>query len=63
MHYAKKYIMTYFCSAMIDAYLDMKMQDVMSFEHTPHPVEYVMCYSHCDRSQNAKKAPVTGPFL
>ncbi|WP_029030308.1 type I glutamate--ammonia ligase [Salinarimonas rosea] len=29
----------------IDAYIELKMQDVIRFEHTPHPVEYVMYYS------------------
>ncbi len=30
----------------IDSYIELKMQDVISFEHTPHPVEYEMYYSH-----------------
>ncbi|MFC5068297.1 type I glutamate--ammonia ligase [Flaviflagellibacter deserti] len=30
----------------IDAYISLKMQDVIKFEHTPHPVEYEMYYSH-----------------
>lgn len=29
----------------IDAYIELKMQDVYRFEHTPHPVEYDMYYS------------------
>jgi glutamine synthetase len=29
----------------IDAYIDLKMQEVIRFEHTPHPVEYEMYYS------------------
>ncbi|MGP9820703.1 type I glutamate--ammonia ligase [Salinarimonas sp. NSM] len=29
----------------IDSYIELKMQDVIKFEHTPHPVEYVMYYS------------------
>ncbi|MFN3687700.1 type I glutamate--ammonia ligase [Salinarimonas sp.] len=29
----------------IDSYIELKMQDVIRFEHTPHPVEYVMYYS------------------
>ncbi|WP_349369782.1 type I glutamate--ammonia ligase [Salinarimonas sp.] len=29
----------------IDAYIELKMQEVIKFEHTPHPVEYVMYYS------------------
>jgi glutamine synthetase len=30
----------------IDSYIDLKMQDVIRFEHTPHPVEYEMYYSY-----------------
>ncbi|GGK42464.1 type I glutamate--ammonia ligase [Salinarimonas ramus] len=29
----------------IDAFIELKMQEVIKFEHTPHPVEYVMYYS------------------
>ncbi|WP_375597479.1 type I glutamate--ammonia ligase [Devosia sp. Naph2] len=29
----------------IDSYIDLKMQEVVKFEHTPHPVEYEMYYS------------------
>jgi glutamine synthetase len=29
----------------IDAYIDLKMTEVIKFEHTPHPVEYEMYYS------------------
>ena len=29
----------------IDAYIDVKMEEVIKFEHTPHPVEYEMYYS------------------
>ena len=29
----------------IDAYIELKMQEVIRFEHTPHPVEYEMYYS------------------
>jgi glutamine synthetase len=35
-----------FTDDMIDAYIELKMQDVIRFEHTPHPVEYVMYYSY-----------------
>jgi glutamine synthetase len=35
-----------FSDDMIDAYIELKMQDVIRFEHTPHPVEYVMYYSY-----------------
>jgi glutamine synthetase len=30
----------------IESYIDLKMQDVIRFEHTPHPVEYEMYYSY-----------------
>jgi glutamine synthetase len=29
----------------IDAYIELKMQEVIRFEHTPHPVEFDMYYS------------------
>src|SRR5215469_5990341 len=29
----------------IDSYIDLKMAEVIRFEHTPHPVEYEMYYS------------------
>jgi len=29
----------------IDAYIELKMQEVIRFEHTPHPVEFEMYYS------------------
>jgi glutamine synthetase len=29
----------------IDAYIDLKMTEVIRFEHTPHPVEFEMYYS------------------
>ena len=29
----------------IDSYIDLKMEDVLRFEHTPHPVEFDMYYS------------------
>jgi glutamine synthetase len=29
----------------IDSYIDLKMQEVIRFEHSPHPVEYEMYYS------------------
>jgi glutamine synthetase len=29
----------------IDSYIDLKMEEVIRFEHTPHPVEYAMYYS------------------
>jgi glutamine synthetase len=30
----------------IDSYIELKMQDVMKFEMTPHPVEFTMYYSY-----------------
>jgi glutamine synthetase len=29
----------------LDAYTDLKMQEIIRFEHTPHPVEFEMYYS------------------
>jgi glutamine synthetase len=29
----------------IDSYIELKMTEVIRFEHTPHPVEYEMYYS------------------
>jgi glutamine synthetase len=29
----------------IDSYIELKMSEVIRFEHTPHPVEYEMYYS------------------
>ena len=29
----------------IDSYMDLKMQEVIRFEHTPHPIEFDMYYS------------------
>jgi glutamine synthetase len=34
-----------FSDGMIDAYIELKMEEVIRFEHTPHPVEYDMYYS------------------
>jgi glutamine synthetase len=30
---------------MIDAYIELKMEEVMRLEMTPHPVEFDMYYS------------------
>ncbi len=30
---------------LIDSYIELKMKEVIKFEHTPHPVEYEMYYS------------------
>jgi glutamine synthetase len=29
----------------IDSYVDLKMSEIIRFEHTPHPVEFEMYYS------------------
>ena len=34
-----------FTSDMIDGYISLKMDEVVRFEITPHPVEYEMYYS------------------
>ncbi|BCP53729.1 glutamine synthetase 1 [Kaistia sp. 32K] len=34
-----------FSKSMIDAYIELKMEEVIRFEHTPHPVEFDMYYS------------------
>jgi glutamine synthetase len=34
-----------FTDDMIDAYIELKMEEVIRFEHTPHPVEFEMYYS------------------
>jgi len=34
-----------FTNDQIDAYIDLKMEEVVKFEHTPHPVEFAMYYS------------------
>ena len=34
-----------FSDDLINSYVDLKMEEVIRFEHTPHPVEYVMYYS------------------
>ena len=35
-----------FTDDMIDSYIELKMQEVIAFEHTPHPIEYAMYYSN-----------------
>ena len=35
-----------FTDDQIDAYIDLKMEEVHNFEHTPHPVEFAMYYSN-----------------
>ena len=34
-----------FSEDMIESYIELKMEDVYAFEHTPHPIEYKMYYS------------------
>jgi len=34
-----------FTDDFIDAYIELKMEEVYRFEHTPHPVEFQMYYS------------------
>ncbi|HXF54284.1 MAG TPA: glutamine synthetase, partial [Hyphomicrobiaceae bacterium] len=34
-----------FTDDMIDAYIELKMEEVQRFEMTPHPVEFDMYYS------------------
>ncbi|MCF6327880.1 MAG: glutamine synthetase, partial [Devosiaceae bacterium] len=29
----------------IDAYIELKMEEVIRFEHTPHPVEFELYFS------------------
>jgi len=35
-----------FTSDMIDGYIDLKMEEIERFEHTPHPVEFELYYSN-----------------
>ena len=34
-----------FTKDQIDAYIELKMEEVIKFEHTPHPVEFDLYYS------------------
>ena len=34
-----------FTKDQIDGYIELKMEEIESYEHTPHPVEYGMYYS------------------
>jgi glutamine synthetase len=34
-----------FTDDMIDAYMELKWEEVYNFEHTPHPIEFQMYYS------------------
>ena len=35
-----------FTDDKIDAYIELKMEEVVALEHTPHPVEFQMYYSY-----------------
>jgi glutamine synthetase len=35
-----------FTDDQIDAYIELKMEDVIRLEHTPHPVEFDIYYSY-----------------
>jgi len=34
-----------FSDDLIDSYIELKKEEVIRFEHTPHPIEYDMYYS------------------
>jgi len=34
-----------FTQDFIDSYIELKMEEVYAFEHTPHPIEFKMYYS------------------
>ena len=34
-----------FTDDQIDAYIELKFQEIYKFEHTPHPIEFEMYYS------------------
>jgi glutamine synthetase len=34
-----------FSKDMIEAYIDLRMEEVMAYETTPHPIEFKMYYS------------------
>jgi glutamine synthetase len=34
-----------FTKSQIDGYIELKMEEVITYEHTPHPVEFGMYYS------------------
>jgi glutamine synthetase len=34
-----------FTDDLIDAYIELKWEEVYAFEHTPHPIEFQMYYS------------------
>ena len=47
----------------IDSYIELKMTEVIRFEHTPHPVEYVMYYSGVAFSPNRRGDAATSRAL
>ena len=34
-----------FTTDFLDAYIDLKWEEIYKFEHTPHPIEFEMYYS------------------
>jgi len=34
-----------FTDDLVDGYIDLRMEEVLALEHTPHPVEFAMYYS------------------
>jgi len=34
-----------FTKDQVEGYIELKMEEVIQFEHTPHPVEFAMYYS------------------
>jgi len=34
-----------FTKSQIEGYIELKMEEVQAYEHTPHPVEYGLYYS------------------
>jgi glutamine synthetase len=49
-----------FTDSMIDAYIELKMQEVTRFRMAVHPVEYDMYYSLCPQSRN-RALSLAGP--
>jgi glutamine synthetase len=43
-----------FTDDQIDAYIELKMEEVIRFEHTPHPVEFDMYYTIWNRAPSAR---------
>ena len=48
-----------FTDAYIDAYIELKMQEVTRFRMTTHPVEFDMYYSLCRRAAAARRSEGT----